>query len=174
MYTNSTDFVCLVTRFLTDYLPYHRCYSKNTILSYKDTLKLFFLFLNDAKGISPNSFYTKDFKRELVIEFLEWYRNSGTGISAANQRLAALKAFNDYAQLEKIEYIAPLQKWISHQTQNRRFPSTGTLISKFLEMRFHRTRIFMNTYKYLTYLLSQRPNNKMSDEQLERLHGASL
>ena len=26
-----------------------------------------------------------------------------------NQRLAALKAFSDYAQLENIEYIAPLQ-----------------------------------------------------------------
>ena len=27
----------------------------------------------------------------------------------------------------------------------------------------------LNTYKYLTYLLSQRPNDKMSDEQLEQL-----
>ncbi len=34
------------------------------------------------------------------------------------------------------------EKWISHQAQNRRFPSTGTLICKFLEVRFHRTRIF--------------------------------
>ena len=44
-----------------------------------------------------------------MIEFLEWYRNNGAGITAANQRLAALKAFSDYAQLEHIEYIAPLQ-----------------------------------------------------------------
>ena len=35
--------------------------------------------------------------------------DSGAGISAANQRLAALKTFSDYAQLENIEYIAPLQ-----------------------------------------------------------------
>ena len=33
----------------------------------------------------------------------------------------------------------------------------------------------LNTYKYLTYLLSQRPDAKMSDEQLEQLaHGARL
>ena len=33
----------------------------------------------------------------------------------------------------------------------------------------------LNTYKYLTYLLSQRPNDKMSEEQLEQLaHGARL
>ena len=109
MNTNSTDFACLVTGFLTDYLPHHRCYSRNTILSYRDTLKLFLRFLKEEKETSPNSFYIRDFKRELVIEFLEWYRNNGAGITAANQRLAALKAFSDYAQLEHIEYIAPLQ-----------------------------------------------------------------
>ena len=96
MNTNSTDFACLVTRFLTDYLPHHRCYSKNTILSYRDTLKLFLRFLKETKGISPNSFYIKDFNRELVIEFLEWYRKTGAGISTANQRLAALKTFCEY------------------------------------------------------------------------------
>ena len=110
MNTNSTDFACLVTSFLTDYLPLQRGYSKNTILSYKDTLKLFLRFLSEAKGISPNSFYMKDFKRDLVIGFLEWYRQKGASISTANQRLAALKAFSDYAQLESIEYIAPLQE----------------------------------------------------------------
>ena len=39
MNMNSTDFACLVTGFLTDYLPHHRCYSKNTVLSYRDTLE---------------------------------------------------------------------------------------------------------------------------------------
>lgn len=109
MNTNSTDFACLVTGFLTDYLPLQRCYSKNTILSYRDTLKLFLRFLGDYKGFSLNSFYIKDFKRELVIEFLEWYRKNGASISAANQRLAAIKAFAGYAQFESIECMAPLQ-----------------------------------------------------------------
>ena len=67
MNTNSTDFACLVTGFLTDYLPHHRCYSKNTILSYRDTLKLFLRFIKEEKGILLNSFYIRDFKRELVI-----------------------------------------------------------------------------------------------------------
>ena len=49
MNTNSTDFACLVTGFLTDYLPHHRCYSKNTILSYRDTLKLFLRFIKERK-----------------------------------------------------------------------------------------------------------------------------
>ena len=54
MNTNSTDFACLVTGFLTDYLPHHRCYSKNTILSYRDTLKLFLRFIKEEKGILLN------------------------------------------------------------------------------------------------------------------------
>jgi site-specific recombinase XerD len=110
MNTNSTDFACLVTGFLTDYLPLQRSYSSNTILSYRDTLKLFLRFLSEEKGISPGSFYVKDFRRELVIEFLEWYRKTGASISAANQRLAAIKTFAGYAQFESIECIAPLQQ----------------------------------------------------------------
>ena len=51
MNTNSTDFACLVTGFLTDYLPHHRCYSRNTILSYRDTLKLFLRFLKEEKEL---------------------------------------------------------------------------------------------------------------------------
>lgn len=110
MNMNSTDFACLVTGFLTDYLPLQRAYSKNTILSYRDTLKLFLRFLTEVKGISLNSFYMKDFRRELIIEFLEWYRQKGAGISAANQRLACMKTFAEYAQFESIECIAPLQE----------------------------------------------------------------
>lgn len=110
MYMNSTDFASLVTGFLTDYLPLQRCYSKNTILSYRDTLKLLLRYISMEKGINLRSFQVKDFKRELILEFLEWYRKNGASSSAANQRLGAIKAFTDYAQLECIEYISPLQK----------------------------------------------------------------
>lgn len=110
MSMNSTDFASLVTGFLTDYLPLQRCYSKNTILSYRDTLKLLLRYINIEKEINLRSFRVKDFNRELILEFLEWYRRNGASSSAANQRLAAIKAFADYAQLECIEYISPLLK----------------------------------------------------------------
>lgn len=128
MNVNSTDFACLVTGFLTDYLPLQRGYSKNTILSYRDALKLFLRFLGEAKGISPNSFYVKDFKRELVIEFLEWYRQKGANISTANQRLAAIKSFTEYAQFESIECIAPLQ-YVSGIRAKKASPKEVSFIS---------------------------------------------
>ena len=94
---NSTDFAILVTGFLTDYLPLQRCYSKNTILSYRDTLKLFLRFVSEEKGIRLKVFNVKDFNRELIIAFLDWYRQSGASSSTANQRLTAIKTFADYA-----------------------------------------------------------------------------
>jgi len=106
---NSTDFAQLVTDFLTDFLPFQRNYSKNTILSYKDALKLLVLFLTEAKNIKLIDFKMKNFDRQLIIEYLEWIRSRGASISTANQRLAAIKTFADYAGVQCIEYLAPLQ-----------------------------------------------------------------
>lgn len=107
---NSTDFARLVTDFLTDFLPLQRNYSKNTVLSYKDTLKLFVLFLTETKGIRLADFTMKSFDRQLIIEYLGWLRNRGAGISTANQRLAAIKTFAEYAGIQCIECLAPLQQ----------------------------------------------------------------
>ena len=106
---NTTDFARAVTGFLTDYLPLQRGYSKNTILSYRDALKLFILFLTEEKGMLLSRFTLSGFNRVLIIEFLEWCRNRGASVSTTNQRLAALKSFASYAQLEQIDYLAPLQ-----------------------------------------------------------------
>ena len=106
---NTTDFAKVVTEFLTDYLPLQRGYSKNTILSYRDALKLFVVFLIEKKGIHLSRFTMAEFNRILVVEFLEWCRAKGASVSTANQRLAALKSFASYAQIERIDYLAPLQ-----------------------------------------------------------------
>lgn len=110
MITNSTDFARLVTGFLTDYLPFQRGYSQNTILSYRDALKLFVLFLMESKGLQLSRFTMDKLNRELIIEYLEWCRTRGSSVSTANQRLAALKTFAVYAQIECISIIAPLQE----------------------------------------------------------------
>jgi site-specific recombinase XerD len=56
MNTNTTDFARLVSEFLTNYLPLQRNYSKNTILSYRDALKLLVVFITDEKGIRMTEF----------------------------------------------------------------------------------------------------------------------
>ena len=106
---NTTDFAKMVTGFLTDYLPLQRGYSKNTILSYRDALKLFIVFLTEARGFQLSKFTMSRLNRVIVVEFLEWCRARGASVATTNQRLAALKSFATYAQVEQIDYIAPLQ-----------------------------------------------------------------
>ena len=109
MSANTTDFACLVSEFLTEYLPLQRNYSKNTVLSYRDALKLLVVFITDTKGIRMTDFTMKRFDRPLIVEFLEWLRGRGVSVSTANQRLAAIKTFAEYAGCQHIEYMAPLQ-----------------------------------------------------------------
>lgn len=110
MKTSSTDFAYLVSKFLTEYLPNHRNYSKNTILSYRDSLKLFVVFLRDDKSININYFRMKDLDRKLILEFIDWLRTSKSSSSTINQRLAAIKSFTNFAQYESIEYLSNLQE----------------------------------------------------------------
>lgn len=107
---NSTDFARLVSSFLTEYLPYQRGYSKNTVLSYRDGLKIFIRYLTEVRGYSLNRLYMKDLSKELVISYLEWLRKNGCTNSTANQRLSAIKAFVDYSQGESIENMGSLQE----------------------------------------------------------------
>lgn len=122
MAVNTTDFAKLVTGFLTDYLPLQRGYSQNTILSYRDALKLFVFFLTDAKGMKLSRFTMAEFDRKLIVEFLDWCRDRRSAVSTVNQRLAALKTFAAYAQIECIDYVAPLQNVLAvhaHKTTGK-------------------------------------------------------
>ena len=109
MRRNITDFALLVTGFLSDYLPFQRNYSKNTVLSYRDTFKLFVRFLTEFKSIQLSKFSMAQLDRSTVVEFLEWLRSNGCGVSTANHRLAALKSVASYAAIECVEFLAPLQ-----------------------------------------------------------------
>ena len=109
----ATDFAVLITKFLTEYLPLHRNCSKNTINSYKDSLKLFILFLRDDKSMNINKFKMHQINRELILEFIEWLKNRGNTPVTINQRLAGIKSFINFAQYESIENLAYLQPVLS-------------------------------------------------------------
>lgn len=109
----ATDFAVLVTKFLTEYLPLHRSCSKNTISSYKDSLKLFILFLRDHKSMNINKFKMHQIDRELILEFIEWLKNRGNSPVTINHRLAGIKSFLNFAQYESVENIAYLQPVLS-------------------------------------------------------------
>ncbi len=110
--TKPTDFSKNVTKFLGDFLPFQRNFSLNTIYSYRDTIKLFLIYVEKELNIKIEKFSMKSFNKETIINFLKNIRKS-CSISTSNQRLAALKSFSKFCQTENPELLLQLQEIIS-------------------------------------------------------------
>ena len=97
----------LVRLFLTIYLPKHRCFSKNTIGTYSDSLDLFSRFMREAKGVRLMDISFNMVTHECVHAFLDWLRDERKCCtSTCNLRLAALKSFLYYAAVENLALVA--------------------------------------------------------------------
>ena len=111
---SSTDFARLVSAFLTDWLPHQRGYSENTVLGYRDAIRLLCTYLVEERGARLESFPLAALDRGLVLSWLGWLRDTrGCSTSTANQRLAAVKSLAAFAQLEHVELMAQMQEVMS-------------------------------------------------------------
>ena len=114
MMKKPTDFTKLMTTYLSSYLPLQRNVSKNTISSYCDTFRLLLTFWRDEKAMSVESLRIRDFSPGLIREFLVWLeQDRHCGISTRSQRLAALRAFFKYVEVEPPEHMLLYQKIIN-------------------------------------------------------------
>lgn len=83
--------------FFTDYLPKIRGFSSHTILNYRDSLKLFLLFLSQQKNISVSDLRIEDMGVGEVVAFLDHLEeNRHNQTATRNCRLAALHCFFRY------------------------------------------------------------------------------
>jgi len=92
------DFFKTVRSFVMEYLPKQRCYSENTIKSYRAALNLLVEYLRVERKLSVTQIDFSVFNRELILGFLEWleaYRHCS--VSSRNQRLMVLRSFFEYA-----------------------------------------------------------------------------
>jgi site-specific recombinase XerD len=100
------DFFKAVRDFLEEYLPNQRCFSEQTIRSYKQCLKLLVKYLNEVKLIKLSKITFKTFSRQLILDFLEWLETERqVSISTRNQRLMALRSFFKYAGIADCSQI---------------------------------------------------------------------
>lgn len=107
----TTDFAECLTSYLTMYLPGQMGLAENTIMSYRDTFKLFFIFIQEKRSIRIERLSLSDFNAELLRKFLTWLETDrGSSIATRNQRLAALRAFAKYARTRKPEFLLEAQK----------------------------------------------------------------
>ena len=99
---------------MTEYLPGQRNLSVNTIHSYRDTFVQLIAFCRDEKNIQPEKLRISLLTRKVIEEYLSYLEDTRRcGISTRNQRLAAIKAFMRFIQVEEPEHLLLCQNVLS-------------------------------------------------------------
>jgi len=92
----------LLQRFLGQYLPIHRGLSINTVLAYRDTLKLLLCYAADRLKKPVDKLLVEDLDEPLVLAFLEHLeKERGCTPRTRNVRLAAIRAFFGFTAREE-------------------------------------------------------------------------
>lgn len=92
------DFFNTIRSFLLEYLPNQRCFSENTIRSYRQALNLLILYLRTEQRLSVKQIRFDAMNREMILNFLDWLETDRhCGTNTRNQRLMVLRSFFDYA-----------------------------------------------------------------------------
>ena len=119
-----TDFSVAVTRFLGSYLPGQRNVSTNTVKAYRDTFMLLLRYLRDERGLAPEKVTLADLKCDLIVGFLD-YLKTGRHASpqTVNQRLAAIRSFTRYVQVEHPELLLECQRILAIPSQRWQKPA---------------------------------------------------
>src|SRR5256886_15607365 len=90
----ATDFAVFLRRFLTAHLAGLRGCSPNTVASYRDTFKLFIIFLRDDRAIPPDKLTLDRIDTAALTGFLNWLQATRpNSTSTRNQRPPAVAPF---------------------------------------------------------------------------------
>lgn len=127
------SFFKAIRNFLNVYLPKQKCYSANTVRSYRISLNLLVDYLTDANNVPLYKLSFEDVTMESVSGFLDWLQvERKCSPATRNQRLMAIRSFLNYASALNPAYVfrqievshVPMQK-----TQGRivEFLSEGAL-----------------------------------------------
>ena len=83
-----------VKRFFSDYLPIQKGLAANTIMAYRDTLKLLLCYAADTRKKAVEELTVEDLDEPLVLAFLDHLEVArGCSARTRNARLAAIRAF---------------------------------------------------------------------------------
>jgi site-specific recombinase XerD len=106
-----TDFAKYLSKFLSEYLPFERNMSPNTISAYRDTFVQFIGYMKDVQNIRVEQLTLDELTRQRVLDFLYWVQHErNCGIATRNQRLASIGSFISYLQYEEIVHLQEWQK----------------------------------------------------------------
>lgn len=138
-----------VQAFLTSYIIGECNYSNNTKASYSTTFYLFTQYLNNNCNTKPNDIQIESIDKTRIINFLNWLEDKrDASVSTRNQRLAAIKSFYKYVQLNEPDLFNTCSQILS--IKNKKVPEK--IISYFTEDEIKIMINYLNSKKNLKYL----------------------
>ncbi len=88
--------------------------SQRTISSYRDTFRLFFMFIQEYKNIKPNNLKLTDINVNTVLEFLDYLETKRENSARTrNARLVAIRSFLQYVSLEEPSALSNIRPILS-------------------------------------------------------------
>lgn len=113
------DYANLVSGYFQKHLAGTKNVSVNTIHSYRDTFVIFNEYLEKKRGFKLEKTCIGDLSRDIVLDFLSYLETDrGYSASSRNQRLATLKSFMKYVQVERPDETALCQSILSIEGKN--------------------------------------------------------
>ena len=98
------EFMDLLEKFLTEYMPFSKGLSKNTIKTYKFTFRLLLNYMHEIKGIDAEKVKFSHLNFDAITGYLLWLEGERKcSVATRNIRLTALSAFATYAQNRSID-----------------------------------------------------------------------
>jgi len=86
-----------IKRFFSHYLPVQKGLSVNTILAYRDAVKLLLCYAADTVGIAVDELAVEDISEKIVLGFLDKLeQRRGCSTRTRNARLAAIRSLFEY------------------------------------------------------------------------------
>jgi len=91
-----------IKRFFSHYLPVQKGLAPNTILAYRDAIKLLLCYASDTLNKNVEELCVEDINESLVLQFLDHLENTrGCSARTRNARLAAIRALFSFIAREE-------------------------------------------------------------------------
>ena len=118
------NFSYYIAKFFNEYLPQTRNLSKNTILSYRDSVLLLIEYFQKVHNISSQKISNSDLTLANIEDYLNWLENEKNLItSSVNVRLAGILSLIKYIQNRELNYFDEFSKILS--IKNKKAPQNS-------------------------------------------------
>ena len=120
----SKTFSYYVSDFFTKYLPGEKNLSTNTIYSYRDTFVTMLRFYDEQLKISADKIKFQDITAKTMEQYFNYLESElHCSIATRNQRMAAIKSFFRYMQVEEPAHLSLCQEILAMPSKKKEKPS---------------------------------------------------